>query len=81
MNQVSCDVKYFSYMCGNQLLLEVLTFVLICPMFLINKIHYFAYTSTLGVLILIFNLIVICYSAIDEIEGTENEMEFVEFLP
>ena len=80
MNKFSCCVDWI--LCGCTLQEELYMFVLISPLFLIDKMHYFAYTSTAGVLLLIFNLIIICYAAFAKIEGTNaQDLEFVEFLP
>ena len=63
LNAVACEISWLSFLCDDEFSQEVTIFMMIAPLLLVDRMHYFAYTSTLGIGALIFNLLAILWSA------------------
>jgi len=53
---------------------------MLAPLLLVDRMHYFSYSSFLGIVCLLFNLIVITYFAIGQINA-DNSHKWTDFVP
>ena len=79
MNKAGCALDWY-YLCEHELIQEMIIFLILVPLLLVDQMHYFYYSCILGILCLIFNLSVITYFAIIRIENSPSVVR-TDFIP
>ncbi len=69
-----------NYLCEKELTQEILIFLVLAPLLLVDRMHYFYYSSTLGILCLLFNLTVITYFGVVRIQNNPK-IVWTDFVP